>query len=483
MKKILLLSLAMNIYSQLSFAQTASDVLENGVHLKDGEKLFLLFETNKLKFEAAKSIEDPANPVSFSEVLEDSMIFLENGGGVGVYIRPLNPLNYSCTTENKIIVDPVDESAAAALGSIIKVLSNVNKSGGRESFTEDSSAEETDIEICEYYMNLKKLVVSIQTQLSDNQKNRINEIFKNLKNLTFIDETSTKDKLAIIKTDMDEVETHFIDISKLIDKGKTATENYACPYPETFMTQFMFNTIFKELTNTLNEQKKRLTNLQAAYNLVKSAQEKASIGGGVPGLRWCFKLESVPVKEGKISVYTVTIKENGLKLSEDGEIVNVETKEVLKTTFRTRRFSRFIPEASVGTAFTFLKYNSYGTTSDSTGQQYVGTPTANTLKNLNVTTMINWNYYIPNSPIHPLYQIGVGINSGMPTLFTGFGIRSNVGLKRLTISGGIAATWLQELNTLKVGDKVSGTDDINKDFKYSSSPTFTPYFGIQYNFK
>jgi hypothetical protein len=62
-------------------------------------------------------------------------------------------------------------------------------------------------------------------------------------------------------------------------------------------------------------------------------------------------------------------------------------------------------------------------------------------------------------------------------------LRSNInGIKRLAIAGGIAMTWVKELDKLSVGDKISGTDDIDKDFKYSAAPKFTPYIALQYNF-
>lgn len=71
----------------------------------------------------------------------------------------------------------------------------------------------------------------------------------------------------------------------------------------------------------------------------------------------------------------------------------------------------------------------------------------------------------------------------MPTLLTGFGVRSNInGIKRLAISGGVAMTWVKELDELKVGDKITGTDDIDKDYKFSSAPKFSPYVTLQYNF-
>jgi hypothetical protein len=137
---------------------------------------------------------------------------------------------------------------------------------------------------------------------------------------------------------------------------------------------------------------------------------------------------------------------------------------------------------SIGTAFTSFKYLTYGTTSDSSGQQYVAAPVEAQMRNLNIATMLNFNYFTPDSQLHPFFQLGAGINSGLPTFLTGFGIRSNIsGLKRLAVSGGLAMTWLRELTNLKVGDKISGTADIEKDFKYSSAPTFAPYFSIQFN--
>lgn len=200
-------------------------------------------------------------------------------------------------------------------------------------------------------------------------------------------------------------------------------------------------------------------------------------------MRWCIKLDEVPSKEGKISVYTISIKENGYELSDKLEIVSIESKDILKRTFRVRKFQRFVPELSVGVAYTFFTYNTYGTTSDASGQQFVAPPTENSVRNINITTMINLNLYCPNSNIHPLWQIGLGINSEMPTLITGLGVRLNLNSKtRFRITGGLAMTWIKDLETLKVGSKISGTSDIDKDLKYKTSPLLSPYVGLQYNF-
>ena len=483
MKKIILVSLAILFCFHFASAQKASDVLENGIHLKTGQKLFLQFDNKVLKFDAAKSLQDPANPPDFT-TLEDSTIFLVAKNGLNVYIRPFNPLNYSYNTENKVVIDPINEAASTALGSIIDVLGTVIPTKAAPPAATGTKPKVVTPPIkCDKFKTLQAKVELIQTKVSDSKKAKTIEIFKKLKALDFADETSTKAELVIIKASMTEIENHFKEVAALIDEAKTEVKNYDCDFPESFTAKYIFNAILKDLATTMEEQKKRLDNLQTTYNLVEKAQQTASIGGGENGLRWCYKLDEVPAKEGKISVYTIIIKESGYKLSDKEEIVSIESKDVLKRTFRVRKFQRFVPEVSVGTAFTFFKYNSYGTTSDSTGQQFVGSPTENMVRNINITTMLNFNYYIPNSPIHPLYQLGVGINSGIPTLLTGFGLRSNInGIKRLTISGGIAMSWIKELDQLKVGDKILGTEDIEKDYKYGSAPKFTPYVGLQFNF-
>lgn len=193
-------------------------------------------------------------------------------------------------------------------------------------------------------------------------------------------------------------------------------------------------------------------------------------------------------------MYTLIIKGSGYKLSDKDEIISSETNEIIKRTVMARKFKRFITEVSTGTAFTFFEYPIYGTTSDSSGiktdNQYIASPEKSSVRNLNITTMVNFNYFIPNSNIHPLFQIGIGVNSGMPTLLSGVGLRlTGIGSvskskesHRVAITGGIAMTWIKELDKLKVGDQVSGTADIENDLKYQFSWPPRLYIGLQYSF-
>lgn len=481
MKKHLLIFLTVIFCFQFVTAQKSSTVLENGIPVEKGDRIFLKYYIGEkaLKIDAAKTEQD----VDF-KTLEDSIIYLylvrENA--INVYLRPLNPLNYSYGTEIKVRIDPINEEAAKAVGLILDELINLKL----KSKTAPALGSKLS-EISEQFKNLNDTIAIIHSELEITKKDEIKEIFRELKAISFDDENMVKRKLTSIEYNVQSIERHYDGIDSLIKIAKDLLEEYNSDFDtyfaDAFIAKYVYSVMLKDYSLTLEEQKKRLTNLQAAYKLVKDMQEKASFGGGTGQLIWCIHVGELKAQVGSISDFTVTINEGGYELSESKEIVSKGSTELINRSFSVRRFQRFVPEVSVGTAFTFFEYNTYGTTTDSTGQQLVASPTKNIVQNLNISTMINFNYYIQNSPINPFWQVGLGINSEIPSILAGVGLRSNInGSRRITISGGLAMSWLKELESLEVGDEVSGTDDIDKDFKYSSSPTFTGYIGVQYNF-
>ncbi|MES2478016.1 MAG: hypothetical protein V4561_02960 [Bacteroidota bacterium] len=487
MKKKLLLAFTLLFGFQQMYAQTAADVLEKGIVIKSGKMLLLRYRDSTLKYDLVRSLQDQNRPPDYTN-LRDSTFFLAVKRDINVFIRPLNPLNYSINTENKVYIDPINEAAATAMGKIIDAISQKQEGADLNSknsspFREQSPLKSASKKTQSKLDSLNTLLKGIDSMVVKTQKPEIIDAFKKLKGLTFESENKTKDEIEKIRLDIDKIKKHFEDFSQLIQNVKEKTETFPAEPVDEFIFKRILTLIVKDITVTMLEQKKRYDNLEKIYTLVYNTYEKASIGGGDDGLRWSLPLKEIPSEEGKISAYTITIKESGYKLSDEQEIVSIESKSVLDRAVIVRKFQRFVPEVSVGTAFTFFKFNTYGTTSDSTGQQYVGSAQENTLRNLNIATMVNFNYYIPNSTIHPLFQLGLGVNSEMPTLLAGFGIRSNInGIRRLAISGGIAMTWSKELDKLKVGDKISGTDDINKDLKPQFSWPPKPYIGLQYNF-
>lgn len=474
---------------RLAVAQTASDVLEKGIRVRSGEKIFLKYD-KVLKYDVGISLNDVANPRDFI-TLPDSSIFLVSKTGVNIYLLPLNPLNFTTASEIKEITDQINEESSAAFGRISEIVKmaettkEISVPGPKKPKGKPAPAikqQVTIIDTCSGFNNIEIKLKSIDSFLKDSQKIKIVSLFEKLQKLTFEEEGITISQLTLIEKDMQSIENRFAKIDTLVNDTKKSIEAYNCDKTGGFIIKFIFNTIANELSNIFQAQRKRLTNLQKVFKIAKDFQLLASAGGG-PGLKWSIPFSEVPSSTKKISIFTVTLKEGGFKLDENKEIVTGELKEVTKRIIKIRKFQLLVPEISTGIVYTFFKYNSYGTTTDGNGRQTVAPPVANEVKNINISTMVNFNLYSPNVDVHPLFQVGVGLNNGLPSVLAGVGARiSSNPSNRLRITGGYALTWIKELDKLKVGDEVSGTAEIEKDLKFQRTMPLRPYIGIQYNF-
>jgi hypothetical protein len=114
----------------------------------------------------------------------------------------------------------------------------------------------------------------------------------------------------------------------------------------------------------------------------------------------------------------------------------------------------------------------------------VGEAKNESINRMNLAAALNITLNSPNSMLLPFLQLGAGVNAKVvPVVLVGAGIRSNInGAGRFAISGGIAMSWIQQLDQLKVGDRVTGTSELEADLKYMFSGAPKPYIGIQYNF-
>lgn len=473
MKKILNVFIVLVLITGSIHAQKAHDVLEDGLPVEKNDNLFLKSTGDVMKYYLG---ELPVRPLT----LEDSLVFLVKNSSVNVYLKPLNPLNFSYKTENKLIIDPIDEDAANALKSISSIADVVNTSATRPAtLTPDC------------YDSVETMTEKIKSELTKDQKVKITEQFNLLKAMTFADEESTKRILGEVSKEIKTIEAHFVAIDTMIRDLKGITSRFNCtgtPNVSVLITKHVFGQIALEFTRVKDEQYKRLSNLKKAYALIEEEQKKAS--EDKDGLRWCVFLDEVPAPKGKISVYSVTINKSGYRLSTEedkeidkGEIIPDASSVKIKRTIHVRRFQRFVPEVSAGVAYTNLSFPKYGTVTDTaTGKLHVAEAGNDVFKRMNITAMLNYNYFIQNSPVHPFVQVGAGVNVDFPTLFLGGGLRfNNNGKGRIAIAGGMASSWIKTLNDLKIGDEVSGTTDIEKDITYEfATPQF--YLGIQYNF-
>jgi hypothetical protein len=469
MKK--LFSIMLLLLSFECFSQRAREVLEDGIVIKAREKAFLKFTNDGLKYDIGQRASDFIT-------LPDSSIFLTARRGVNMYLKPLNPLNYSFNTELKIIPDLVNEEAGTALAAITDLLKQLSASATENAGISGGPSNECQMRFTKLMDDEQKL----RGLLEEDKKDSVNALFKLLKALSFEDEKTTADSIQFINVLLQPINQHYKNIEQALTNFKKEVNDYPCDTPDHhYIVKYVFNEVAEKLTELKNGQYKRVKLLIALHKLVSDAQVKASLEKD--GLRWMQHLGEVAVNRGEISVYTVTIKESGYVLSDKGDISEASTKEKAKRVIRFRSFDRFIPEASAGTAFTDLTFLKYGTQTDTTtGAETVAAAGEERFKKLNFTAMINLNYFIPNSPLHPFLQLGIGANTDYPTFFTGAGFRMNFKpLRRFAFAFGVASTWIKTLDKLKIGDTVSGTAELEKDIKHEFKWPPKPYLGIQVN--
>ena len=482
MKNILTIVFITILPIQVFYAQKAKDILENGILVKSGKIIVLKYDTDAkdLRYDIARSFQNKNHPLNFT-LLRDSTIFLGSKDGMNLYLKPLNPLNYSYSTKTEVIADPVNEEAASAVGIVVDVFKTTLKLFSSTKSNGVTALPDASYDTCETFHTIETNLKKIKELLENDEKISINEVFTELKTIQFSDSATVNKQLRNSASQKLKIENSYSSKEALISSTKKMIEEYTCEKSSAFITKYLFTFIFKDLFHVYEEQKKRLLSLQLAYSMVEKASRQAQVGGGEPGLYWCFKLSEVTLTKGKVAVYTITIKESGLKLSERGEIVAFEEKNSLKRAIRIKRFNRFVPEVSAGLAYTFFKYNTYGTSTDATGQQIVIASSQKIIRGFNVTTMVNCNWFISHSNVNPLWQVGIGITE-VPTLVLGLGLRGIFGTSRMTFSGGIAMPWVKELDKLKIGDKVTGTSEIESDLKYQFLWPPKLYIGLQFNF-
>lgn len=491
MKNLFLLLIIISISN--THAQKASDVLENGIRLGSNNVIIYKYDPTSKTFKCdfARSLGDISNPVNF-KTAENGSIYLSPDNSVNIYVKPVNPLNYSYSSAVTVTVNKIDEEAAKVLGNVGGILTGIQKynnaltklmtiapQGAKELKAKKNGVNNPDKD-CTGAIAVK--LQEIEAGLKIDQKSNINAIFSRLKLLDFSEKATTETGFNEIILSKKDINQHFNTISTKLSEVGTAINGVECSDMNNTILKMQLQLIVQNFTNVYNEQKKRLTNLDAVVNIVSEAIAKYSKGGGENGLSWATPLAEVSTKKVKLATHTLKVFESGYVLSTDSEIIASETKELASIESKYLRFQRFVPEVSTGTAYTFIKYYTYGTSTDASGQQIVAKSGEQEVKNLNVTTMLNFTYYIENSNVNPFWQIGAGVNSEIPTILTGFGLRGVLGTNRISISGGIAMTWVKELQNLKVGDPISGSVELENDLKYSFIWPPKPYIGIQYNF-
>lgn len=471
------------LLSSSAYSQTVNDVLEKGNHVKKGSDIYfkLDLQQDSLLHFGVLNKKDAGKAIDY-EFNSDSVLFLTSDNNTDVFMQPLNPLNFTVSSVSKLIPDAISKAESDALKGIRELLISTMKenavgSGEIDKFQNISAHADKAKDWNKRQLLLKKVEEGLASDYPEIKK--INQIFLTIKNLDFVEQNPTRTQFNAAVKDTGAITEHLKKMDSIIQLIETDSKSFKgnSTISDDVLFRYVYQDYARSLRDAYHARKKQYTNLKKAINLVGEVIKNAEY----PDNHWHIKLRPISVTKSENAVYTVTVDTNTWNMNEDGVLVQKSGGKKISRPIVVRKFQLLVPEVSVGTYYTFFKYKVYGTTSDSTGQQFVAEPTFSILKRFNASVMLNYNFYIPNTPVRPLLQFGGGIQSGIPVLMAGGGLRIG-NSNAFCITGGVALTWMRELQTLKVGDRVSGTAELEKDLKYEFSFPLKGYIGIQYNF-
>lgn len=455
------------VLSANAFSQSAAYVLEEGISIEKGQKIFLIFENGKIKTDIGVK---PRNPL----IHPDSTLFLVPDVGINVYMRPVNPLTATHKDTLIMISDPVDDAAKKTLQSIIALIEPMLEKG----IPDDEAKGILSSKDVNQLMKMNSDVNSIAKSLENDYLGDIAEIFSKLTKISFETIEDTKEHLKETGDSIATIKNHFESLNKSIAVARDSLAELKFPYNQ------IYEVLLSNLETIKSEQEKHLNKLEQIYKLVEDYQKRAK--KGADGVPWVVKLGTIPAKQGEISQYSIRLNSGEFTLVGNDEkpktIQKIPSKEILSHTIRVRKFQRYVPEVAAGIAYTFISHTVYGTDTDEAGRQVIAEAGKNDLNNVNFTAMLNFNYFKENSNVHPFWQVGVGVNKDVPTLLSGLGVRINISGLRFALSGGLALTWVEQLNNLEVGDEISGTAELKKDLKHQILWPPRAYAGIQLKF-
>ena len=157
------------------------------------------------------------------------------------------------------------------------------------------------------------------------------------------------------------------------------------------------------------------------------------------------------------------------------------SRDVGSAAFTVRRYSPLTVEFGTGVLFSFLKQPEYGTSTNAQGQTIVSR-IPDSRVNVTPTVLVNFVCRCSGGPFTaPMFQVGASASKQAPALLAGGGLRLfSIGRGDAAIGAGVMFGWVRDLQSLKEGDVVGGTADIEADKSFV--PRTSGYVIVQYKF-
>ncbi len=187
-----------------------------------------------------------------------------------------------------------------------------------------------------------------------------------------------------------------------------------------------------------------------------------------------------PPRDGSLAT-AIHVTDLRLEVDESSGAVVAVAETTASETLVAHRDSRFTREFAVASIVGTVTRQQYGTTTNAAGTTVVGR-LARPLASLEPAFLASFVCRCQTGPlVAPMVQVGITTSKDVPAILAGGGIRL-FGLPRGDVALGMGAmiAWVKDLDSLRVGDPIGGTVDIEADLQYARRQGF--YAALQYKF-
>lgn len=187
-----------------------------------------------------------------------------------------------------------------------------------------------------------------------------------------------------------------------------------------------------------------------------------------------------PPRDGSLAT-VIRVTDLRLEVDEASGAVVAVAETTASETLVTQRASKFAREFAVASVVGTITRQQYGTTSNGAGTTVVGR-LASPIASFEPAFLLSFVCRCQTGPlVAPMLQVGITTSKEVPAILAGGGLRL-FGLPRGDVALGIGAMigWVKDLGSLRVGDAVGGTADIEADLRYAQRQGF--YAALQYKF-
>lgn len=420
------------------------------------------------------------NPLTRYNVLENKQLFQVKGNSFHIRMKYVNPLHYQITSNSRSIDDDIfkssDKYITDAISFFGKITKNTNESQMEiEGPKEDLTFKTSDPEVFDIYVRLR---TRMEEDITQDMLNTLMNINVNNAFQTSMDSIKSSYQRLYDITEFSHVPRIIkLNESKMlqINQNLTAVGDSIMAFEDKLVKLLKDRNGFKfqyiqigiiNLKEKLEKRRKEIEEEKNKYAKIKNLFESTKVSN-----------EELIISDLKISreksFYEVDILVKKIEFDFNKLTLSVKSEKLY--TLRIRKFYRFIPSVSTGAIYSNLIFKTFGTDKNALGETIVS-ESEEELDPLNFGTYLN--LHIQNrTEITPLIQFGVSTTKNKPALMLGLGAT----YRDISLSVGSLWTWAPKLNTLSLGQIVSGTTEIEDDIKYYFQGKPFLYFGLSFN--